>query len=237
MYFTKTDKTAYLSGGFTLTCLLLAWGWSVWFVTAERLQGNVYRILYLHVPSAICAFFCSLLLFVLSLFCLLHRFRPSSSSLSFWCRSTAEIGLLFTILTLVTGSIWGKPTWGTWWTWDARLTTTFILALLYCGYLLLSASLPAGSLQQRVCAVMGILVFVDVPIIYKSVTWWRTLHQPPSLSLTGSVMMDGEILRHLLLSMALMLTACLWLIWQRSINLRLQAEFEKASFALARKDF
>jgi len=225
MQMTK-DKAAFIFGSVCFLALLGSWAWSLWFVTAELHQGNVYRIIYLHVPSAFCAFFCSLLLLIFSLLSLLKR---TQHNWSLWGKSAAETGLVFTILTLITGSIWGKPTWGTWWTWDARLTTTFILALLYCAYLLLSASLAHGAKQQRACAVMGILIFADVPIIYKSVTWWRTLHQPPSLTLAGSPAMDGDILSHLILSIVLMLAACGWIVWQRYGNLCLQAKLDQLS--------
>lgn len=233
MHSTK-DKTAFILGALSLLALLGTWAWSLWFVTAELHQGNVYRIIYLHVPSAFCAFFCSLLLLIFSV-ASLAKISESGARWNLWGKSSAEVGLLFTILTLITGAIWGKPTWGTWWTWDARLTTTFVLALLYSAYLLLAASFTQGAKQERACAVMGILIFADVPIIYKSVTWWRTLHQPPSLSLAGSPAMDGDILSHLILSILLMLLACGWLVWQRYANMVLQAKLDQLSHVYLRR--
>ena len=228
------DKIAFRLGSVSMLALVAAWLWALCFVTEELHQGNVYRVIYLHVPSAFCAFFCSFLLLLFSLASL--RRSAKNSHWALWAKATAEVGLLFTVLTLITGSIWGKPTWGTWWTWDARLTTTFVLSLLYSAYLLLAVSLPEGALQKRACAVMGILIFTDVPIIYKSVSWWRTLHQPPSLSLAGSPAMDGEILTHLILSISLMILVCLWLVWQRCVNMRLQGDFEQKSLEYLRRN-
>lgn len=234
----SNDKKNFGIGLIFCFLLLLSWGWSLWFVTEELQQGNVYRILYVHVPSAFCAFYCAFLLFFYSVMTLFYskRNETSSAKLSLLGRASAELGLLFTVLTLITGSIWGKPTWGTWWTWDARLTTTFILALLYSGYLLLVTTLFPGRMRERISAVLGILIFVDVPIVYKSVTWWRTLHQPPSLSLAGSALMDSEILNHLVLNIVLMLVVCTWLMWQRYINLHLGSNLERLSIIYMGKE-
>lgn len=96
-------------------------------------------------------------------------------------RSAAELGVLFTGLTLVSGSIWGKPTWGVWWTWDARLTTTAILFLSYVGYLLLRRVMDDSEMRARYAAIVGISAFFNLPIVHFSVTWWRTLHQPSTI--------------------------------------------------------
>ncbi|MBI2601731.1 MAG: cytochrome c biogenesis protein CcsA [Deltaproteobacteria bacterium] len=228
MNLTKKDKKAFFLGAGVFAALVLVWTSAAWLVPAEAFQGEVYRILYIHVPSASCAFLCASLLFGFSIASLVKKSPQAQFGL--WARASAEIGLFFTVLTLATGSLWGKPTWGTWWTWDARLTTTFVLALLYGAYLLLESSMPAGILRQKVCAVMGVLIFADVPIIYKSVTWWRTLHQPPTLNFAGSVPMDGPILRTLIFSLVLCVASCLWFVWQRSANLRLRLLFEDQSF-------
>ncbi|MCB9228333.1 MAG: cytochrome c biogenesis protein CcsA [Deltaproteobacteria bacterium] len=214
-----------ISGSILLIFLLLCWGYALFFAPTESHQGDVYRIMYAHVPSAFAAFFCSFLLLLFSL----SGLRGHASSLVY-SKATAELGLLYTILTLVTGSIWGRPTWGVWWTWDARLTTTLILSLLYCGYLLLWSSLPAGSLRNKICPVLGILIAADVPVIYKSVTWWRTLHQPPGLIREGGEStMAGDIRNLLILCCLSGLLFCCWLIWQRAINLKLEEELHRLS--------
>lgn len=196
---------------------------SVFFMPPELSQGEVYKILYIHVPSAFCAFFCSFLLCVLSLLYLKTR-KKTYLDIS---RASAEIGLMFTICTLVTGAIWGKTTWGTWWTWDARITTTFLLSLLYCGYLLLWMTVRDVEKRGVLTSVLGILIFCDVPIIYKSVVWWRTLHQPPSLFSGDESTMSLIIYNQLMISSFSMLVGCFWLIWQRTYNIRLQNKVDR----------
>jgi heme exporter protein C len=223
---TSQDKRGLLAG-LLLTALLLAqWAAAFLYVPTDQNQGEVYRIMYLHVPCAISAFASS---FVLAIFSIWGLKTRSEVALT-WSRATAEVGLLFTLLTLATGSIWGRPTWGTWWTWDARLTTTFLLALLYAGFLLMYTSMAAGPGRVRSCAVLGILIAADVPIIYKSVSWWRTLHQPPSMIREGGSTMEPMILHTLVSGIFIMMAFGVWLGWQRGRNLRLAEEVESASF-------
>lgn len=224
---TKADKRNLLIGIAAALLVAAHWWAGFHFAPTDAAQGEVYRIMFLHVPSAITAFASSLVLFIFSLLGLKTR----ADSTARWAKASAEVGLLFTILTLATGSIWGRPTWGTWWTWDARLTTTLLLALLYAGYLLLYSAMTPGPGRVRVCAVLGILIFADVPIIYKSVTWWRTLHQPPSMLREGGSTMDPEILWTLVAGIFIMWFYAFWLVWQRGKNLELADELEQASFA------
>jgi heme exporter protein C len=224
---TSEDKREFVIGTLLQSLIILHWCMVFFFAPVDIHQGPVYRIMFLHVPSAIAAFGSSLGLCVFSVLAL----RNSSERLMAWAKGTAEVGLLFTILTLATGSIWGRPTWGTWWTWDARLTTTFLLALLYAGYLLLYGSLAPGPGRTRVCAVLGILIFADVPIIYKSVTWWRTLHQPPSMIREGGSTMDPEILWTLVSGIFVMCIYAAWLVRVRGRNIMIAEEIESASYA------
>lgn len=220
------DKKAYSLGLFGLIAVAFGWVLAFLYAPVDRNQGEVYRIIFLHVPSAFAAF---AMAFALLLFSLLGFTKKSESSLR-WSKASAEVGLIFTILTLATGSIWGKPTWGVWWTWDARLTTTFILALLYAGWLLLYSSLTPGRSRVTVCAVLGILIAADVPIIYKSVTWWRTLHQPPSMLRPGGATMDPEILYTLIYGIVATLLYASWMVWIRGRNLVLAEQLEAASY-------
>ena len=224
--FTSEDRRELFLGALFLMLVACHWFAAFFYAPVDEHQGEVYRIMFLHVPSAITAFASSAALAVFSALGLKQR---SESSLAL-AKATAEVGLLFTLLTLATGSIWGRPTWGTWWTWDARLTTTFLLALLYSGYLLLYSAMPAGPGRVRACAVLGILIFADVPIIYKSVTWWRTLHQPPSMLRAGGPTMDPEILWTLVVGIATLCLYASWLIRFRSGNIRLADNLEAASF-------
>jgi heme exporter protein C len=224
---TAEDKKSFLLGTGALALVVVHWLAGFYYAPMDAAQGQVYRILYLHVPSAFAAFASSLVLLIYSLMSLKSKSEVHARK----AKATAEVGLVFTILTLATGSIWGRPTWGTWWTWDARLTTTLLLALLYAGYLLLYAAMAPGPSRTRVCAVLGILIFADVPIIYKSVTWWRTLHQPPSMLREGGPTMAPEILWTLVAGIFIMAIYGFWLIAARSKNLALADELEQASFA------
>lgn len=145
-------------------------------VPADALQGQVQRLMYVHVPAAWLAFLAFFVVFVMSILYLVQR-RPKWDLVA---ASSAEIGVVFTALTLALGSLWGKPTWGVWWTWDPRLTTTAILLIIYVGYLTVRSFADDPEKRARWAAIVGIVGFVDVPIVYLSVYWWRTLHQPPS---------------------------------------------------------
>ncbi|MEZ4742379.1 MAG: cytochrome c biogenesis protein CcsA [Bdellovibrionota bacterium] len=225
------DKKQLITGCIFFVMLMLAWYWSLFVVTTEEHQGDVYRIIYLHVPSVFTAFLSAFILLCMSI---LGLWKKSYKSVQVGLAS-AEVGLLFTFLGLATGSIWGKPTWGTWWTWDARLTTTFILALLYCGYILLWNSVQSNLMRIKVCSVLGIMIAANIPIIYKSVTWWRTLHQPPSIFRRGGSSMSPEILSLLLINIAIMLAIGIWLIIQRYKNITLGEDLEEESYLQIRQ--
>ena len=153
------------------------------FVYAPRdaVQGEVQRIMYLHVPLILVSYLAFFVVFVMSILYLARR-RERHDAIA---HSSAEIGVLFTALAIAAGSIWGRPTWGTWWTWDARLTTTTILLLIFIGYLMLRALVDDPARGATFSAVLGIIGFLDVPIIHMSVVWWRTLHQPASVLRPG----------------------------------------------------
>jgi heme exporter protein C len=159
------------------------------YAPADALQGDVQRIMYIHVPTAWVAFFAFFVVFVSSLIYLWRRL-PEADRLAY---ASAEVGVLFTALTLIDGSIWGKPTWGIWWTWDARLTTTAILFVMYIGYLMLRSFVEDPDRRARLAALVGIVAFIDVPITYMSVLWFRTLHQPPSIQRGGASMPDSML--------------------------------------------
>jgi heme exporter protein C len=147
----------------------------------DAVQGNVQRLMYVHVPSAWLAYLSFTTVFVASAGYLLTR-------RGHWDRiaaAAAEIGVLFTALTIVLGSIWGYPTWGTWWTWDPRLTTTAIMLLIYAGYLALRRLPESPARRARWCAVLGVVGFIDIPIVHMSTVWWRSLHQPATVLQPG----------------------------------------------------
>jgi heme exporter protein C len=139
-------------------------------------QGDLVRLMYVHVPSAWVAYLAFTVVFV----CSVAYLRSGRTRWDRLAAASAEVGVLFTALTIVVGSIWAKPVWGTWWSWDPRLTTTAILFLIYVGYLTVRRLAETPGRRARWSAVIGIVGFVDVPIVHLSVRWWRSLHQPPA---------------------------------------------------------
>jgi heme exporter protein C len=162
----------------------------------EATQGNVQRIMYLHVPSVWVAYLAFAVVFVASIAYLARR-ADAADRLA---HASAEVGVIFTGITIATGSIWGKPTWGTWWTWDARLTSVSILFVMYLGYLLLRGMIDDRERGARYAAVLGIVAAFNIPLVHFSVYWWRTLHQPPSLMKPGPGTMPRVIVTALLVN-------------------------------------
>jgi heme exporter protein C len=147
----------------------------VGFMTSppDRDMGHLQKIMYVHVPAAWMAFLAFFIVLVFSIWYLWQR-REEHDLLA---ASAAEVGLVFTGLTLVLGMIWGRPTWGVWWTWDARLTSTLVLFLIFLGYMALRALVDDPERRAIWSAVVGTVGAINVPIVYMSVRWWRTLHQ------------------------------------------------------------
>jgi len=168
-----------LLGWLSLAALVAAAIMALVVAPDDANQGTVYRLMYVHVPSAWLAYLSFFVVFVASIAYL----RSGRSRWDRLAASSAEIGVLFTALTIVLGSVWGKPVWGTWWTWDPRLTTTAIMLLIYVGYLAVRKLPDNPRRRGRWAAVVGIVGFADAPVVQLSVTWWRSLHQQPSFRL------------------------------------------------------
>jgi heme exporter protein C len=186
----------------------------------DAVQGEVQRIMYVHVPAILTGYVAIAAVLVASLGYLWTR-RPA------WDRAaaaTGELTVCFVGLTLATGSIWGKPTWGTWWTWDARLTSTAILFVIYLGYLLLRSVVEDPERAATFAAVVGILGALDVPIIHFSVEWWRTLHQPATVLKPQAPSMDPAMIRALGVNVAAFLVTFAFLAVRRYRLLTLRAE-------------
>lgn len=161
----------------------------------DAVQGDVQRLMYVHVPAAWLAYLSFFVVFVASIAYL----RTGRTRWDRMAAASAEIGVVFTALTIALGSLWGKPVWGTWWTWDPRLTTTAVMLLIYLGYLAVRR-LPDNPIRRgRWSAVVGIVGFIDVPIVHFSVVWWRSLHQPPTVLRPGTPTIAGTMLTALLL--------------------------------------
>lgn len=163
----------------SLVLIAVALLMALFYAPREATMGDAQRIFYFHVPSAWVGFFAFFIVFVASALYLLKRERKWDAI----ALSAAEIGVLFTTLVLLTGPLWAKSAWGTYWVWDARLTTTLVLWLIFAGYLMLRSSVDETK-RAPMAAVLGIIGFLDVPIIFLSVTWWRTMH--PTLVVSQS---------------------------------------------------
>jgi heme exporter protein C len=183
-----------------ITLVTLALGlWMVFNAPLDFQQGNSVRILYAHVTSAKMALFSYILLTITSIWYLWKK----SETADIIAEATAPVGAAFTAVTLASGSIWGKPMWGTWWAWDARLTSMLVLLILYMGLMALRGSLDEPAKAARATAVLAIIGAVDLPIIHYSVVWWRTLHQPASFGgASGNPTITGDLLPPLLVMAA-----------------------------------
>ncbi len=168
---------------------IATWMALIWAPT-DAVQGDVYRIMYVHVPTAWLAYLAFVIVFLASVGWLWTK-RPWFDALAV---SSAEIGVLFTGLTLVAGSIWAKPTWGVWWTWEPRLVTTAIMFVMYVGYLLLRGLSTDFERRATRAAVLGVIAVIDVPIVHLSVLWMNSLHQLPTvLRAGGSPAIDASM--------------------------------------------
>jgi heme exporter protein C len=202
------DRLGVLAG----LALLVALAAIFFYTPTERLQGEVQRIFYVHLPLAIGAFLAFGVVFAASVLYLWRR----DARYDVWARSSAQVGVVFTTLVLITGSLWAKPIWGTWWTWDARLTTTLVLWLIYVAYLMIRSYSGESGRAARYAAILGIIGFLDVPIIRQSVVWWRTLHPGPTVVQEGGgTGMPPAMLATLAVSLAAFLLLYAYLVLQR----------------------
>jgi len=176
--------------------LIVGWTWGLLFAPQDAVQGNSYRIIFLHVPSVI---FAELVYFFMAVCALMHIVWRVKLA-AYLIKSAAPIGAMITFIGLLSGAIWGIPTWGTWWQWDARITSTLILFIMYLGILTLHGSFSNLEKADRLMSILVIIGVVNIPIIKKSVDWWSTLHQPASISVSGGSSIDPSMLYPLLIS-------------------------------------
>ena len=184
--------------------LLIALSFALIFSPPDYLQGDSVRIMYVHVPSAwigLASFTCIALLSI-------ANFIFKTKNLIIITKSIAPLALMFTCLAIVTGSLWGQPTWGTWWEWDARLTSMVILALFYLGYIVSNKLILNEERANKISSIIAIIGLINIPIIKFSVDWWNTLHQPASIKLTGTSTIHSSMLMPLLLMFFVMILYC-----------------------------
>ena len=194
----------------------------------DAIQKAPQRIFYIHVPTAWVGFLAFFVVFVASIGYLVR----GSARLDTIARSSAEIGLLFTTLALITGSLWGKPVWGVWWQWDPKQTTTLVLWMIYAAYVMLRSFARRGALSPRTAraaAVLGIVGFFDVPLVYFSTEWWRNLHPGPVIFTPEGPQMPPEML----ISMFVMLGG-MTLLYVALLLVRVRIEAAAERIVLAR---
>ncbi|MCC7104470.1 MAG: cytochrome c biogenesis protein CcsA [Chloroflexi bacterium] len=187
------------------------------YAPTDAIQGPAQKIYYTHVPMAWVAYLAFFVVFIASV---VYLFRRDER----WDRvgrASGEVGVVFTTLVLITGSLWGRPIWGTWWVWDARLTSTLVLWFIYLAYVMIRTYVTDEAQGARYAAVLGIVGFVDVPIIHLSVTWWRGQHPGPVALAAGGPAMPPAMLYTLLLSLVSFTVFYVYLVQQR---LRLEEE-------------
>jgi heme exporter protein C len=179
----------------TISLLVMGAFWGLLVAPPDFRQGNSYRIIYIHVPAAVVALAGYYVMALAGAVSLIWRIKMADITM----RAAAPVGAVLTAIALVTGAIWGKPTWGAWWVWDARITSMLILFFLYLGVVALFEAYENKTAAARACAVLSLVGTVNIPIIYKSVDWWYSLHQPASIKFTGESAIDSSMLYPLLL--------------------------------------
>ena len=206
----------------TLVLLVVGSVWGLAFTPPDFRQGNSYRIIYIHVPVSVVSLAGYYVMAIAGAVSLIWRMKVADIAM----RVAAPIGAGLTFLALVTGSIWGKPTWGTWWVWDARITSMVVLLFLYLGVYALYEAYDNKALASKACAILALVGTVNIPIIYKSVDWWYSLHQPASIKFTGGTTIDPSMLYPLLLMIVAVyaLYVCLILLGLRAALLESESK-------------
>lgn len=214
-FYEKTDPWMVWLGAISLSMLVFGCVWGLGFTPPDFKQGNSYRVIYIHVPGAAVAMAAYYVMAIAGGIGLIWRMKMSFMVM----KAIAPIGAMLTFVALVTGAIWGKPTWGTWWEWDARITSMLILLFLYLGIIALQEAYPQQEAADKTSAILALVGMVNVPIIYKSVDWWYTLHQPATLKLVGKSPIDDSMKYPLLFMIA---TFYLMFIWLTLLYVRLE---------------
>ena len=198
----------------------------------DSVLGHVQRVFYFHVPNAIMSFVAFFVVFVGSLGYLIRR-TPKWDAIA---HASAEVGVVFVTLALLTGIIWARPVWNTWWTWEPRLTTTMILLLIYVAYLMVRSYAPTQSKGAIYAAVVGIIGFVDVPIVYYSVVWWRSIHPSPVVGpFAQADALDGTMALILLFSFVTFLFFFAYMVAERMELRNTEEALGRIRFALRRR--
>lgn len=211
-FYELTGRWCPKLGFFAFLLLFIGLGWGLIFAPPDYQQGEAFRIIYIHVPTA----FMSILLYAVMGFCavllLVWRIKLAGLMLN----GLAQTGALMAFLALITGSIWGKPMWGTWWVWDARLTSELILLFIYLAILAIGRTFKLREQGDKIVAVLSLVGMMDLPIIHYSVYWWNTLHQGATLSLLSKPKIALPMLYPLIISLIGFGLYCLWSVFSKA---------------------
>ncbi len=202
--FSLIEKLTNFINSIFFILLIIALSFALILSPPDYLQGDSVRIMYVHVPSAwigLASFTC------IGLFSVAN-FIFKTKNLTLITKSIAPIGLMFTCLAIVTGSLWGKPTWGTWWAWDARLISMITLAIFYVGFIVSHKFIIQKERANKIASIIAIVGLINIPLIKYSVDWWNTLHQPASIKLAGTSTIHSSMLTPLLLMFFVLLLYC-----------------------------
>ena len=214
-YFDVLDRFTPFLVIMTIISFIIGSYFALYGSPPDYIQGDSMRIMYVHVPSA---WWALMSYSVLAVSCAIW-FITRNPVFNLIAKSIAPIGAVFTLIALVTGSIWGKPTWGVWWVWDARLTSMLLLFFLYLAYIFLWQAISNKDLASKISAALAMIGFINVPIIKFSVDWWNTLHQPASISKLSSPSIDESMLIPLFI---MAFASLCFLITMFSVRLRIE---------------
>ncbi len=229
------DRWVALIGAIAFSTVAVTYVMGLWITPPDVFQGNLVRLIYVHPAVAWVAY---LAYGVTSLSSLAYLWKKTRNyRWDLLAAASAEVGVVFTALTLITGSIWGRPTWGVWWTWDARLTTTALLLVLYLGYLALRRVSEDREQRAKRSAVAALIAFIDVPIVHQSVVWWKTLHQSATVfNADLNPKIHGEMAWTLLLGFLSFTFVYLWMVIKRYDIANAQFNMENQSVERAIKE-
>ncbi len=232
--FISGSESRNLRGYLVILCDILMFvnlGLVFMVAPTDSVLGHVQRVFYFHVPVAIISFLAFFVVFIASIMYLVRR----DSKWDSLAHASAEVGVVFVTLALLSGVIWARPVWNTWWTWEPRLTTTLILWLIYVAYLMIRSYAPDRTKGAIYSAVVGIVGFVDVPIVYYSVVWWRSIHPSPVVGpLSASDSLDGTMYLVLLFSFVTFLFFFIYLVWERMAVRDAEDQLGRIRFSLRR---
>ena len=184
--------------------LIIALTFALVLSPPDYLQGDSVRIMYVHVPSAWIGLASFTVIALLSILSFIFKIK----NLNLITKSIAPIGLLFTCIAIITGSLWGQPTWGTWWAWDARITSMLVLSIFYILFILAHKLIENEDKANKVSNIIAIIGLINIPVIRYSVDWWNTLHQPSSIKLDGTSSIHPSMLLPLMLMLLVLLLYC-----------------------------